>query len=1017
MSKAGIQSNRGDAYQTLVAFDWAISMLCQPSYEWIEIDSINCQVDDVVIGKDDGTKICCQCKKNHPNHKSWTISDLSSELKKAYEQLKDQTATVKFYSCDPFGEIQALKEYSANFDNQTTFKRDMPSRHQTTCEQLSTLFNDVNSLFSPYEFIRRMEFEVSPSVERLQSALRERLRMIVNTPDTAFSILWAKLDFLGARYSGMPLGNVAVPHRMTKLDMVLLLQNAGALLTPPVDVVAARQSFKSTSSIGRGWPQTIEGKTLPIPILDDLLQAIDAKAKTILITGRPGTGKTCVLLALQDVLERRAIEKADLLPLFIQSSEFADLETAADRIEQGLPDNWVETIARLADQLHVVVVLDSLDVLSMARSHNSLKYFLSQVDRISMIENVTVVTACREFDRQFDHRISSRKWSHEFECSPLDWGRDVKPFLETLGMTTSSISAHTQNLICNFRELVMFCALKNSGCPTNDVNSQALADYYLDLLVSRNPLLGEVARDALEAMAAQMLRSRSLSIPRQTFKSSDPIQRGLISCGVLVAQRGDRLAFAHQTLLDVLVVNGSLKSDTTLSQFIGELPQVPFIRPSIRSYIEQLALGSRDELRKQVLTVLVGKHAFHIRRLVAHTFAETLPDQNDWPLLRGLRRDHSEIFELIYSAADRLEWHHFWMKFLVPHLKESRDGNALLKHAHHVGQWIDKDPAGIQLFWAELLEPTFVDKTSIAWRITRTISTVPTEHLNVFSDLILKLLDFSISKHSGFGTTLKRCIDARTIDESALWQYITSGIGQDDNLRLNVSSELRCGVHEFGHGSENFLSEQMQRSTVLLDLAIDAIECWSLEASNTGRVVRQEVRDIFLDETSFRKSHTQTSFLVQESIHVLMDAVEAAIKHNIGIDSDWWHNRKRQLSIYKESAIRYFLILACSESHLMNLDIAADFLSDPRLLRSRLSYELGTLMQATFIHFDQATQDIVQKTILDLHSEDVIGGGSSTWQREKKCNFLVTIPTYLRTEKTLELITEQEKLTFPFGRT
>ena len=47
MSKAGIQSNRGDGYQTFVAFDWALQVLADPAYEWIEVDSATSPVDDV----------------------------------------------------------------------------------------------------------------------------------------------------------------------------------------------------------------------------------------------------------------------------------------------------------------------------------------------------------------------------------------------------------------------------------------------------------------------------------------------------------------------------------------------------------------------------------------------------------------------------------------------------------------------------------------------------------------------------------------------------------------------------------------------------------------------------------------------------------------------------------------------------------------------------------------------------------------------------------------------------------
>ncbi len=37
MSTAGVRSNRGDSYQTLIAFDWALTILSNPEYEWIEI--------------------------------------------------------------------------------------------------------------------------------------------------------------------------------------------------------------------------------------------------------------------------------------------------------------------------------------------------------------------------------------------------------------------------------------------------------------------------------------------------------------------------------------------------------------------------------------------------------------------------------------------------------------------------------------------------------------------------------------------------------------------------------------------------------------------------------------------------------------------------------------------------------------------------------------------------------------------------------------------------------------------
>lgn len=96
MSKAGIQSNRGDGYQTLVAFHWALTVLSDPDYQWLETDSVKWLVDDVVIGRTDGTKICCQCKKNQTGFRAWSFTDLNDELDKAIKTLiQDPTTTVR----------------------------------------------------------------------------------------------------------------------------------------------------------------------------------------------------------------------------------------------------------------------------------------------------------------------------------------------------------------------------------------------------------------------------------------------------------------------------------------------------------------------------------------------------------------------------------------------------------------------------------------------------------------------------------------------------------------------------------------------------------------------------------------------------------------------------------------------------------------------------------------------------------------------------------------------------------
>lgn len=618
MSVAGIRSNRGDGYQTLVAFDWALTVLSDPDVLWLEIDSVNYSVDDVVVGKADGTIVACQCKKNQPDFKAWSIADLADELKKASKLLaSNASAEVRFYSRTNFGDLAKLREHSSTQDSAGGYQASLGVQNGTVDAALAAQLAESAPHLSSFEFLRRTKFVTSDELERMDELLRERLRNMASNLEASFSALWGLLDQLGARMGTER--TAACRHRLTKDELRAALHGVGALLVPPLNLMEVRRSFADTSAIGRSWRRDIAGQRIASQILKELLSAIDAKKSAILVTGLPGSGKTCVMLALQEELEQRAKTTFDVAPLFIQSREFADLTTAQDRQSQGLPEQWVEKAARLSEEVHVVVVIDSLDVLSIARDHRVLSYFLAQVDRLLQMRNVTVVTACRDFDRHYDRRIAERSWDCELKCQRLDWEVDVAPLLDRLGIAWQFVDTTTRELIKNPRELALFVELARREGSFNVVTDQALAQRYLDVVVRGNTALGDVAIKAIEDLAADMLNARSLAVSYQRFGASEAVLRELCSLNVIQKTQDGRLTFGHQTLLDVLVISGAMREGVTLAEFIKGLPPVPFVRPSVRSFVAQLALGERREFRKQIRAVLMGSCPFHIRRIVAAT--------------------------------------------------------------------------------------------------------------------------------------------------------------------------------------------------------------------------------------------------------------------------------------------------------------------------------------------------------------------------------------------------------------
>lgn len=1017
MSKAGIQSNRGDGYQTLVAFDWALTVLSDPAYQWMEIDSVTHSVDDIVVGKSNGEKICCQCKKNQPNFTGWSMTDLAGELEKAIRLIaSDPSVQFLFYSRSGFGELSALKELSTSFADEPTYRVKLGIGHTKTDQTLKDQIDKITPNVTTFHFLCRTQFNVSPDLERMQTLLRERLRGLVSNPVAAYCALWTQLDHLGMRVnannntSGMP------RHRLTKDDLKSILGEAGAMLTPQANLVEVRNAFQSTSAVGRAWRRDIGGQRIACLLVDQLITAIEAKSHSILLTGLPGAGKTCVMLALQEKLEDLAKTRSDLLPLFIQSREFADTVTAKDRESQGLPEQWVEKIARMADNMHVVVVIDSLDVLSIAREHTVLTYFLAQIDRLLIIPNVTVITACRDFDRHYDRRIAQRTWSKEFVCSPLDWDTEIAPLLAELNIDASATDATTRGLISNPRELDLFVELAQRGGSFNVVTSQALAQRYLTVVVESDRALGDSAMQAIEAVAAEMLRSRSLAVPSQRFTASQDIRRALLSHNVLREMHGGALAFGHQTLLDILVISGALRCGVGLNTFIQDLPPVPFVRPSIRNFVALLATGDRSAFRKQVRAVLKGNDAFHIRRLVAECLAEQCPLDDDWPLIRDLREHHRAVFQVIYTNALRVEWHYFWNRHLVPALIAARDAEGLVMHVYRASQWKNSDPRGVLAFWMEALAFDWVDRRRAAWRLEFELSDIDDGHLLLSAPLLDTLVNLPRQNDNYLGCALARCVNAGGVGDALLWRYVAGDITQEAVIELHFDNKLRCDSHEFGTGNENFLPNRMQQSPVLLDLAIHSIEEWSqIRRTHFGNH-HSSYWSGFLRETSYRFTHSRIDLHAQSSEHILLKAIEDAVMHHAKANSDWWHLNSERLCFSAEGALRYFAIRACTAAPDASLDAIGRMLREKAFLESDLSYELGGMLQASFLQLDPATQDHVQDTVLSIYSERAHDQARHAWVQQQRAQLVATIPSYLRTNTAHAVIAESERERWPLVR-
>ena len=224
------------------------------------------------------------------------------ELDKAIRLLANEKNTeVRFYSRNNFGDLAKLKEHRSTQHDEASYRASLSTKLEAVDHALSSLLNKSAPSVSVFEFLSRTSFVTTEEFDGMETILRERLRGMVSNPDLAFNALWTRLDQLGARMGGDGMSD-AVQHRLTRDELESIIRNAGALLVPPMNLVEIRASFSSTSAIGRSWRREIAGKRILTPIVNELLAAIDSENRSILLTGFPGSGKTCAMLELQEVL-------------------------------------------------------------------------------------------------------------------------------------------------------------------------------------------------------------------------------------------------------------------------------------------------------------------------------------------------------------------------------------------------------------------------------------------------------------------------------------------------------------------------------------------------------------------------------------------------------------------------------------------------------------------------------------------------------------------------------------------
>jgi len=766
------------------------------------------------------------------------------------------------------------------------------------------------------------------------------------------------------------------------------------------DQTIIKENFRIASRIGRDSLRKIDGKTIRRTELKQIVRCISQGDRTILLTDRPGSGKTCVLLKLADLLERQS---CPWNLLFIKGDYFSEADTEQDLAARGLPENIVGQCDYLAKFCRVVVIIDSLDVLSLGRHHAALKLFLSLIDRLESIDGVTVIAACRTFDLEYDPLLRGRSWQRRINLEPLNFEKVVSSFLLGWDIDPHDIHTELRQLLQIPQNLHLYEKLAKLRTGLQQpTSSYELCNSFLEEVVVKNSQLGSEALIALQNMARQLMQQRSQSYSKSAFNPGESIVRQLISQEVLLEPKASPgfLKFSHQTLADCLTVRANLAENKTLTEFILDYPQLPFIRPTVRAFFFFLRTQQPEVFSRQIRQVLSHNDiAYHVKRLICESLAEITPTEQDWSLLRWIFQNHSDLFRRLMWRLYGKNWFEILRHQWLTEAQLAQDREVwLLQFIQCLRVWMNQYPIDVVSLWRESITDHWASKPNLIRTIRSSLGDFQAWNTDGIRQLLETLIEESDTDQDLLGKSISKWVKANDSGDDLLWLYITKSVLPEDTQRWELRDKLRCSPDDFHE--DNFLDERLTQSDDLLAFALSSLENWS----NTDR----DLVGFFLRGTSWRLRRSSSGIPHPvNSFTELLDGIENAFKHRSRLSDQWWRTNEPYLRNSQNRVIRYFIIQSYKQNIEDNLPGIEFQLQDEELFYdSDLKFELGELMKMVYPFISEAVQTANQEMILSWkpNENSNLDPHEEAWIRRTCCNYLLWIPAIFRSPEAQSFI-------------
>ncbi len=352
----------------------------------------------------------------------------------------------------------------------------------------------------------------------------------------------------------------------------------------------------------------------------EILEWIRSGAESVaVLLGPPGSGKTCLLASVA-----RHIGSTDLVSLALRADLFPhDLSFEEwGKATLGKDISFLDAVTAISARYDVLVVIDQVDALAsiVDLQSNRLNDILGFARNCACLSRVKLLCSCRDFEFRYDTRIGSLN-ARQFVLQLPIW-ESVNTKLLAAGIDGTNWSVEFRELLRTPQHLSVFLSQPSSEAGTNPYESyQHMCRAYWSRIVtteSQEQLLAELVKYQID--------TESLWAPIERFDTYASELQILEAAGLLVTE-GDRIGFAHQTLLEFAKAQYFTSKEVSLAEFVfrnGRQNSI-LVRPTIWSTLNHLRTVAPDRYRMELESLYSEQCRLHVRFLLIELVCRT-PD-------------------------------------------------------------------------------------------------------------------------------------------------------------------------------------------------------------------------------------------------------------------------------------------------------------------------------------------------------------------------------------------------------